>query len=61
MSKIVTPEALLNSQVEEFNKGNISFYFKHDVEITPKSIRTYSCRMSHLQANNIMERVIRDF
>ena len=25
MSKIVTPEALLNSQVEEFNKGNISF------------------------------------
>jgi hypothetical protein len=26
MSKIVTPEALLNSQVEEFNKGNISFY-----------------------------------
>jgi ketosteroid isomerase-like protein len=25
MSKIVTPEDLLNSQVEEFNKGNISF------------------------------------
>jgi ketosteroid isomerase-like protein len=25
MSKIVTPEELLNSQVEEFNKGNISF------------------------------------
>jgi hypothetical protein len=26
MSKFVTPEDLLNSQVEEFNKGNISFY-----------------------------------
>jgi ketosteroid isomerase-like protein len=25
MSKIVTPEDLLNSQVEEFNKGNINF------------------------------------
>jgi ketosteroid isomerase-like protein len=25
MSKIITPEALLNSQVVEFNKGNISF------------------------------------
>ena len=25
MSKIVTPEALLNSQVEEFNKGNADF------------------------------------
>jgi hypothetical protein len=25
MSNIVTPEELLNSQVEEFNKGNISF------------------------------------
>jgi ketosteroid isomerase-like protein len=25
MSKIVTPEDLLNSQVEEFNKGNIRF------------------------------------
>lgn len=26
MSKFVTPEDLLNSQVEEFNKGNVSFY-----------------------------------
>jgi ketosteroid isomerase-like protein len=25
MSKFITPEDLLNSQVEEFNKGNISF------------------------------------
>jgi hypothetical protein len=25
MSKIVKPEALLNSQVEEFNKGNADF------------------------------------
>lgn len=25
MSKFVTPEDLLNSQVEEFNKGNINF------------------------------------
>jgi ketosteroid isomerase-like protein len=25
MSKFMTPEALLNSQVEEFNKGNINF------------------------------------
>jgi ketosteroid isomerase-like protein len=25
MSKFVTPEDLLNSQVEEFNKGNVSF------------------------------------
>jgi hypothetical protein len=27
MSKFVTPEDLLNSQVEEFNKGNIGFYY----------------------------------
>ena len=25
MSKILTPEELLNSQIEEFNRGNISF------------------------------------
>jgi ketosteroid isomerase-like protein len=25
MSKILTPEELLNSQVEEFNKGNVNF------------------------------------
>ena len=25
MSKILTPEELLNSQIDEFNRGNISF------------------------------------
>lgn len=39
MSKIVTPEDLLNSQVEEFNKGNTNFLmtlYEKDVCIASK-------------------------